>query len=328
MTKIDRIALAILVFGGAAVISGVGGIHFADPPATFTSLPRLAEVDAAAIRESAKLKLPVAADSSKPMPGARALVTALDDIKRTAANRPRTWWDEAALVHICRVRMMVDAGYTEAQIAVVPRGANGLLPPDEPCHRSVNDNVEDMTRSMAAADREIESKWHYTITTARAEASRATKDPVRGMIHVCRISELLNVQGPDFVLQHGRAFYTHEEVRALPRVNGLFEPSPLCSEQWVRQYTKDEPAFRQAMNGQVPANQRAIDRACRVALFLMMGGASREVADLMTMAGNTFCSSAEMLDTQRRVIARAHCSPKAPDHVAQALWGAWDTCQP
>jgi hypothetical protein len=53
-TKIDRVALAILVFGGAGVMSGVGGIHVAEPPATFTSLPRLAEVDAEALRKPAK----------------------------------------------------------------------------------------------------------------------------------------------------------------------------------------------------------------------------------------------------------------------------------
>jgi hypothetical protein len=68
----------------------------------------------------------------------------MDDIKRTAANRPKTWMDEAAHIHICRVRMMVYAGYTEAQIAVVPRGANGLLPPDEPCIKEVNDMVENI----------------------------------------------------------------------------------------------------------------------------------------------------------------------------------------
>jgi hypothetical protein len=315
MTKVDRIALAILVFGGVAVMSGVGGIHFSDTPATLTSLPRLAEVDAEGLRETAKhydaetamaearevtahmvsewkrlralihvcrigemigegysdvqivawprdnglltpsdlcsepwartfkgdlaavakriviirqeqsMSLPLAPAASR-RPGGWALERALDDIQRTAANRPKTWADEAGLIHQCRVRMMVDAGYTEAQIAVVPRGANGLLSPDESCIKEVNDNVENMMRSMAAADREIESKWHYTITTARAEASRATKDPVRGMIYFCRISEMLNVQGPAFIMRKGRATYTHEEVRALPRVNGLFEPSP------------------------------------------------------------------------------------------------------
>jgi hypothetical protein len=188
--------------------------------------------------------------------------------------------------------------------------------------------VENMMSSIGAGERAVESKWHYTMATARAEASRATKDPVRGMIHVCRISEMLNSQGPAFVLLHGRASYTHEEVRALPRVNGLLEPSPLCSEQWARQYAQDEPDFRRAMNGQVPANQRAIDRACRVARFLMTG-ASREVAELMSMVGlEISCSAEEMLDTQRRAMARAHCSPKTPDHVAQRLWGAWDACRP
>jgi hypothetical protein len=249
----------------------------------------------------------------------------MEDAKRATEIEPR-WMNERAHVHICRVRMMVEAGYTDAQIAAVPR-VNGLLPPDQPCNKEVNDMVDNTIRSIGAADREVESKWHYTMTTARAEALRATKDPVRIMIHVCRISEMLNVQDTAFVLRYGRASYTHEQVRALPRLNGLFNPSSLCSEQWVRQYVQDEPDVRRAMNGQVPANQRAIDRACRIARFLMTG-ASREVAELMSMVGlKTSCSAAEMLDTQRRVIARAHCSPKTPDYVAQA-WGDRDTCQP
>jgi hypothetical protein len=71
------------------------------------------------------------------MPGAWALETATDDIKRTAANRPKTWADEAALVHICRVRMMVYAGYTEEQIAAVhnytgaPSNPDGAFGPGE-----------------------------------------------------------------------------------------------------------------------------------------------------------------------------------------------------
>ena len=68
---------------------------------------------------------------------------------------------------------------------------------------------------------------------------------------------------------------TDKQIAAMPRVNGLLEPSPLCSEQWVRQYAQDEQDLRRATNGQVPANQRAIDRACRVARFLMTLGVAR-----------------------------------------------------
>jgi hypothetical protein len=65
------------------------------------------------------------------------------------------------------------------------------------------------------------------------------------------------------------------------------------------------------MNGQVPVNQRAIDRACRVARFLMMGGASREVAELMTMAGNNFaprqrCSMHNAASSRERTVHRRH----------------------
>ena len=132
------------------------------------------------IRQEQSMKLPVApaADSSKPMPGGWALVTALDDTKRAAANRPKTWMDEAGLIHVCRVRMMVDAGYTEAQIAVVPRGANGLLPPDAPCTKEANDMVEHMMSSIGAGNRAIELKWHYTMATRRADPSNPSASAI------------------------------------------------------------------------------------------------------------------------------------------------------
>ena len=121
---------------------------------------------------------------------------------------------------------------------------------------------------------------------------------------------MLNTQDDAFVLLHGRASYTHEEVRALPRVNGLLEQSPLCSEQRVRQYAQDEQDFRRAMNGQGPANERAIDRACRVARFLMMGGASRGVAELML----TCCPARNIL------LCRRNAQYATPRHRARTLF--------
>jgi hypothetical protein len=45
MTKIDRIGLAILVFGGAVVMSGVGGIHFGTPVSLDASESMKSKVD-------------------------------------------------------------------------------------------------------------------------------------------------------------------------------------------------------------------------------------------------------------------------------------------
>jgi hypothetical protein len=148
--------------------------------------------------------------------------------------------------------------------------------------------------SIETKFKQLEPTGRYTLSMARYEAWQATQDGTRAMIHICRISEMLN------------AGYTDEQVRASPRVNGLLQPSPLCSEPWAMQYAQDDYDFMRAMNGQVPANPRAIDRACRIARIILTGQPQEVAALLGVITINISCSGAELLDTQRRVIERTY----------------------
>jgi hypothetical protein len=134
-------------------------------------------------------------------------------------------------------------------------------------------------------------KKSYDFAVASYEAHHNNKDVSRAMIHLCRISEMLN------------AGFTDEQVRAWPRINGLLLPSPVCSEDWVAQYQQDIPDIERANAGQVPANPRAINRICRELRRRLDG--QQEWLLLAFAPNNATCSGAEMLQMQRRVRALA-----------------------